>query len=351
MQQTTTSTTTRHQGLRREEVKSAIDAYEEAYDRAESEPVREQYQTLLRQFYDLVTDFYEFGWGRSFHFAPRRRGESLATSIARYESYFADRLGLHPGMRVIDLGCGVGGPMRQIARVSGAHVTGVNIDAYQVAKTRRYNAEAGLESRCEVIEADFLHIPVKDGSFDAAYAFEATCHAPDKVSIFSEAARVLVPGALFAGCEWCVTPAYDRGNPEHRRVKRDIERGNALSNLATFEEVNDGLEKSGFELLEAQDLAPSSDPMLPWYSPLSGVELSLTSIPRLPYGRAVVNAVTGLLELVRLAPKGTRQVSSLLNLGADVLVEGGELGIFTPMYFFIARKRSAVSFQPSAADS
>ena len=61
-------------------------------------------------YYDLATDFYEYGWGRSFHFAPRVPGESFKASLTRHERYLADKLELKPGMVVADLGCSVGGP-------------------------------------------------------------------------------------------------------------------------------------------------------------------------------------------------------------------------------------------------
>src|SRR5688572_14899787 len=92
---------------------------------------RAGYFKLVDNFYKLVTDFYEYGWSQSFHFAPRRKSESLDGSIERYEQYVSQVLKLGPGMRVLDVGCGVGGPMRSIARFSGAHVTGVNLSEYQ----------------------------------------------------------------------------------------------------------------------------------------------------------------------------------------------------------------------------
>jgi sterol 24-C-methyltransferase len=229
--------------------------------------------------------------------------------------------------------------MRRVAQVSGAHVTGVNIDRYQVDKARRYIRKARLEGRCDVIEADFLDIPVAAGSFDAAYALEAACHAPNKRSVYSEVARVLKPGGMFLAMEWCITPLFDHDDPAHRRLKLGIERGNAIANLDTFETVSAALEKSGFEVLEERDCAPDSDPGLEWYAPLTGVELSIRSLPRLPWGRVVVHTVTGLLELARIAPKGTRDVSAFLNASADALVAAGKLGIFTPMYLLLARKR------------
>ena len=51
---------------------------------------RTRYAAIARQFYDLATDCYEFGWGQSFHFAPRWKGETLRASILRYEHRVAD---------------------------------------------------------------------------------------------------------------------------------------------------------------------------------------------------------------------------------------------------------------------
>ena len=91
--------------------------YEDRSRKANSgglEGVRSDYKNfanLANLYYDLVTDFYEYGWGRSFHFAPRVPGESFKASIARDEHYIAHVLGLRPGMVVADLGCGVGGPL------------------------------------------------------------------------------------------------------------------------------------------------------------------------------------------------------------------------------------------------
>jgi sterol 24-C-methyltransferase len=332
-------------GLSREEVAATAATYVSHFERPADTSVADRYATITSQYYDLVTDFYEFGWGKAFHFANRREGESFPDALARHEAYLSDHLGLRRGMRAIDLGCGVGGPMRHIATISGASVVGVNISGYQVEKARRYNRRAGLADRCSILQADFLHIPVEDASFDAAYAIEATCHAPDKPSIYGEVARVLKPGAPFAFYEWCMTPRFDKDDPEHARLKLLIERGNGIAHLASFEDVTEALDHVGFDVLAARDLADGTYPGIPWHADLdvestrSSGKFSLRALPRTPLGRAVTNAATGLLEKLSIAPKGTRLVSSFLNDGADALVKAGKLGIFTPMYFVHAKKR------------
>ena len=318
-----------------DEVKSVVDGYTAIYD-AGLKSRKERYQSLVNHYYDLVTDFYEFGWGQSFHFAPRRRGESFKASLIREQHFLADRLALKPGMHVLDVGCGVGGPMGNLASYSGASFVGINNNAYQIERAKVHTRD--VESLCRFILGDYMQIPEDDDRYDAAFAIESMPHAPDKTAAFREIFRVLRPGACFAGHEWCLTEDFDPGNAEHLRIKNDIMVGNALPDIALTSEICTALRMAGFELLEAQDRAPESDPETPWYRALQGRDLTLSSIPRTPIGRALTNLTLRVLERLRVVPEGARTVSTLLNAGADTLVEGGESGVFTPMYFFLARK-------------
>lgn len=298
---------------------------------------RTRYAAIARQFYDLATDFYEFGWGQSFHFAPRVRGETLRASILRYEHHVAKALGCRPGDRLIDLGCGVGGPMRTMARDFGAQVTGVNINEYQIGRGRMHNRKQGLDHLCRFILADFTSLPLADNSFDGAYEFQATCHAPNRRAVYSEIYRVLKPGASFVGDEWCLTPAYDADNPEHRRIKRDIEVGNGLPDIVSIHGVLDALRGAGFDIVLHVDLASSGSPETPWHLPLSK-RWSMAQLQCTRVGRAITTRLLKLMELVRVAPVGTAAVNELLCTAADSLAQGGRTGIFTPLYFLHARK-------------
>ena len=318
-----------------DEIKSVVDQYVGLHD-AGSERKKERYESLVNHYYDLVTDFYEFGWGQSFHFAPRRQGESFKASLLRHQLFLAENLSLRPGMKVLDVGCGVGGPMAALARHSGANFVGINNNAYQIERAKVHTRD--VQALCRFIHGDYMQIPEGDDCYDAAFAIESMPHAPDKTAAFREIFRVLRPGARFAAYEWCLTGDFNPGNSEHQRIKNDIMVGDALPDIALTGEVCDALRTAGFEILEARDLAPESHPKMPWYRALQGRDLTLKSIPRTPLGRALTNLVLRVGERLRMVPAGTRAVSTLLNRGADSLVEGGQAGIFTPMFYFLARK-------------
>lgn len=318
---------------------------------------QEGYRTMVNNFYDLVTDFYEYGWCQSFHFAPRYVGETFLESIKRAEYHLCSRLGMKPGVKALDVGCGVGGPMRNMAAFSGATIEGVTINEYQVRVGNKYNVDLGLGDIAHTTRGDFQNLPgFKDGvlwegidyqgedwtgKFDVAYEIEATCHSPDKTRCYSEVARCLKSGGLFAGYEWVVLPekGYDPKDAECVAIKEGIEVGNGLPTLATPELVKEALVNAGFEVIEAYDANQNvhSKHEIPWYDTLNG-KMSLSGFRMTRIGRAFTHAMVTVLEKLRIAPKGTTHVSAMLNATALDLVAGGKKEIFTPSYFFLAKK-------------
>jgi sterol 24-C-methyltransferase len=331
------------ESMSREAVAKNVDRYEDLYEKpggseeAAIQKRKENYTSLVNNFYDLVTSFYEYGWGQSFHFAPRKTWESFETSIHRHEMYLAHRIGLFKGMTALDVGCGVGGPARCIAVFSEGNVVGLNNNDYQISRARKITAEAGLSNQVSFLKADFMHIPVEDGTYDAVYAIEATCHAPDKVGCYSEVFRVLKPGCYFGLYEWVMTDKYNKTNPKHVEIKEGVEKGNGLPELDTWKDAENAMREAGFELIDSRDLAHSADEKTPWYLPLSG-SLSISGWRHTKLGRWATHKMVGWMEWAHIAPKGTTEVSKILMDTADQLVAGGEQGIFTPMWFLLGRK-------------
>lgn len=320
-----------------------IDGYNNLYDGDKSAEERNaDYAALVDTYYDLATEFYEWGWGTSFHFADRRQGETFRQSILRHEYYLAGRLGLNKGATILDCGCGIGGPARNIARFTGANIKAVTINQFQVNRGNTISQREGLRDQVELVQADFMKLPFEDGHFDGVYAIESTCHAPDRVKVYSEILRVLKPGSIFCCYEWCLTDKYDPKSEEHQHIKRKIELGDGLPDLVHTSVCTEALAKAGFEVLEARDCTQDGhlDGGDAWYVPLTP-SWNPFSWPRFQFNALMFNAmpvILGSLEAMKVVPPGTVKTQVMLQAGGVGLSRGGELGIFTPAWLMVGRK-------------
>lgn len=296
----------------------------------------------VEEYYTMCTEVMVFGWGDSLHFAPLSPSESLEDSKVRHQRLMISKLDLKEGMEVIDVGCGIGGPMRRVVAEAGVKVLGVNNNEYQLEKAKSLNAEAGIDHMVEYSACSFMDMSdLDDDTFDRGYAIESTCHAPDKKGAFAEIYRVLKPGALLWGQEMCLTDAFDPDDGRHRTIQQELKHGIALRHIATTGEVDDALEAVGFEVLEAQDLGVSDDDgeSTPWYQPMASQRNTLgNALRRTPLGRKTLFGLTRMTETVGIFPRGAAEVVKLMDRTANAYVAGGETGIFTPLYCFLARK-------------
>ena len=307
---------------------------------AEADGSSYDFTETVNDYYSLCNDIMQFGWSESLHFAPLTREESLEESIVRHQRLMIEKLGLREGMVVVDVGCGVGGPMRRVARESGVRVVCINNNERQLEEARRRNVEAGLDDMAEYVKCNFMDMSaIEADSFDAGYAIESTCHAPDKERAFAEIYRVLKPGARLWGQEMCMTEKFDPDDSLHRTAKHELKLGIALKEIATFAEVNRALEAAGYDVIEAADRDDREGQGVGWYRPMEGQSGTLrNAFRRTPLGRKAIFAGLRLAEAFRLFPKGSADLIQLMDRTANAYVAGGKMGIFTPLYCFVARK-------------
>lgn len=329
--------------LSRSKKHNKITGYNDQHDDKRNVDDRKtDYANLVNSYYDLTTEFYEWGWGTSFHFANRMKGESFKQSILRHEYYLAGRLGIKKGANVLDCGCGIGGPARNIARFTGANIKAITINQFQVNRGNAISVRENIQDKVELIQGDFMKLPFPDAFFDAVYAIESTCHAPNREGVYGEILRVLKPGGIFSCYEWCLTDKYDPNNEEHRKIKKDIEVGDGLPDLVHTSVCTDALKSVGFQVLESRDAMAAGHmdggeawhvPLTPSWNPLSWPRFQFN-----PVMFKLMPLILQALETIKALPAGTAETQVMLQAGGVGCARGGETGAFTPGWLMVGRK-------------
>jgi SAM-dependent methyltransferase len=102
---------------------------------------------------------------------------------------------LRPSGRLLDVGCGSGGPALHVARLTGCEVVGVDFDAQGVAHGNQTAREAGLADRARFVQADAHEpLPFEDGFFDVILSVDVINHLRDRPRVLADWARLLRPG-------------------------------------------------------------------------------------------------------------------------------------------------------------
>lgn len=110
----------------------------------------------------------------------------------------AQSAGLRPGMTLLDIGSGVGGPARTLAAEFGCAVVGMDLTAEYCRAAEMLTERVGLADRIAFRCADALDMPFPDASFDVVWSQNTLMNIGDKARLFREIRRVLRPGGTFA---------------------------------------------------------------------------------------------------------------------------------------------------------
>ncbi len=124
----------------------------------------------------------------------------------------ADQLPIKAGQHLLDIGCGVGGPARYLAQRFGCKVSGIDITPPFIEAAQGLTKLLHMEAQVALSLGDGNRLPYADATFDGAYTQHVTMNVADRNGFFSEAYRVLKPGAFFALTEHGLGPT---GSPHH----------------------------------------------------------------------------------------------------------------------------------------
>ncbi|KAI3816197.1 hypothetical protein L1987_15888 [Smallanthus sonchifolius] len=201
---------------------------------AEDEQQR-QLKKGIAELYDESSGMWEDIWGEHMHhgfydsdtvveLADHRAAQiRMIEQALRFASVSDDPV--KKPKSIVDVGCGIGGSSRYLARKYGAECHGITLSPVQAERAQALAAAQGLADKVSFQVADALSQPFPDGKFDLVWSMESGEHMPDKLKFVSELARVAAPGATIIIVTWChrnLSPTEKSLRPEEEKLLNKI---------------------------------------------------------------------------------------------------------------------------------
>lgn len=254
-----------------------------------------------------------------------------------YEELIAEELQLPPNAKVLDIGCGRGRVAAHMTEMTGAKVTGINIDKDQLASAEAHNRVMQYSNTFLNRDMNALPLPFKDEEFDGFYQIQAFSLCKDIPALCKELFRVLKPGAKLSLLDWASLQDYDPDDPHHRELMRAIKPLIGAVGTPTPESMATDLASAGFTTI--QHYNPSID----------GLQVPL--LVRAKY--YFYTARWTILGLVRLGllPAHFRTLFNRMTQDSDAFIEADAKRLITTCYHWVAEKPSSGRASPTGSES
>jgi tocopherol O-methyltransferase len=205
----------------------------------------------VREHYDRLSGYYHALWGEHLHHGYWDGAATAAEAQVRLIERLAERARIRQGSGVLDVGCGLGGSARWLARRLGCSVLGITLSSVQARMAAQLTQKQRLADRVrfEVMDARELELPGK--TFDVVWVVECSEHLPDKARFLCDCFRLLKPGGCLALCAWL---AAEDPSPSQAALVERICRGMLCPSLARLREYVGWMREAGFEQIEVEEI-------------------------------------------------------------------------------------------------
>ncbi|KAI1496847.1 S-adenosyl-L-methionine-dependent methyltransferase [Biscogniauxia marginata] len=289
----------------------------------------------LKAYYSVLNHLCSLGDVEKMYIPPLmdKRASVLDNQLLTEES-IAKEIGLKPGMKVLDLGCGRGRVAAHMTSFCGAQVTGLNIDSNQIAQAEEFNRACGFSNEFVIHDQNELPLPFDDASFDAFYEIQALSLCKDPSMLFKDIFRILKPGAKFLLLDWVSLPAYNPEDPVHAGLMRRVKPLIGAVGTPTPASFEKALVDAGFSITRSDN--PS----------IGGLQAPLIDKVDI-YFRSMKKLIHGLVK-VHALPAHFKILFDRLCLDGQAFVEMDNMRLITTTYRFVAEKPSSISSSATA---
>ncbi|MEX2501098.1 MAG: class I SAM-dependent methyltransferase [Trueperaceae bacterium] len=209
----------------------------------------------VRAHYDLASPHYRALWGVHIHHGYWETGhESKELAQENLIELLARTADVRPDMRLLDVGCGIGGSCLHLAQRWGVHATGITLSPVQAQMARELATERQLPIDVRVMDAQAMTFAAEGAApFDRIWSIEALSHLSDQRGFFREAAELLAPDGQVAIMDWF--EAEGLSDERRARFVDPIRTGMLTPHMTTMDRYAAHLEEAGLRVTVHEDLS------------------------------------------------------------------------------------------------
>ncbi|MGE5196274.1 MAG: SAM-dependent methyltransferase [Anaerolineae bacterium] len=285
-------------------------------------------QRKLVDYYSVLNHLCSIGQVEKMYIPPAiDLSSSIIANQKLFEKMLCKDLGIGPGHKVLDIGCGRGRVASHIAQLSGASLIGMNIDPDQLESAKKFALGQGLSRRCEFLKGDLNQIPYSfpEASFDHIYEIQCIFSlSKDLGKTFKEVYRLLKPGGKFGCLEWASLDKYDPKDPHHAALMKRIKPLIGAIGTHSVDHCIYLLQQAGFEILKNENAS------------VGGCQAPLIENADKFFTR--VNRLINFSVRCKILPAHFKAFFDRLTKDGEAFIEADRLGLVTTSQYIIAKK-------------
>lgn len=288
----------------------------------------QEIQRKLVDYYSVLNHLCAIGQVEKMYIPPAiDLSASIIANQALFERKMAKDLGISAKDKVLDMGCGRGRVANHVASITGAQLTGMNIDPNQLESARQFALGNGLASQCQFKQGDInaFPLPFPDNSFDAIYQIQVFSLSKNLGKLFQELHRILKPGGKIACLDWVSLSKYDPKNAHHADLMKRIKPLIGAIGTPSAEGYADLMKKAGFEIVINENASVGG-----YQAPLiENADRFFTKMTRLIH----------FLVRWKVLPAHFRLLFDRLTKDGQAFIEADRMGLLTTSYYIVGQKK------------
>lgn len=224
-------------------------------------------------------------------------GEQIHVGGEKETEILAEKAGINKDSIILDICSALGGPSRHLAKTFRCKITGLDATQKMINEAIKRTKDKPYADLINYKLGNAVDLPFKAETFNVVWGQDAWCYVTDKEKLISEAFRVLKPGGVIAFTDWLQI------NEMSKQEWNDLNSFMVFPYIETLDGYEKILKRTGFEIIEKEDLSPDFTEHCHIYQTILRNDLKPGIIKN--YGNELFEAADGGLNLwVKAADEG-----------------------------------------------